>query len=131
MARLLWAVHCLAAATPWLAGCSTWLACVLSAVCLAALPWALSSLPGPHCRVQELRRLPAGWRARRPDGSWVPVQVTAATRVLPGLVVCGLIVEGRSREWWVPRGALPAAEFRRLKVALRTGAPGGLDRIGP
>lgn len=131
LAGLLWAGHCLAALVPWAAGCSAWLASVLAAVCLTTLPWALCGLPGPRCRVQGLRRLPAGWRARLLEGSWVAVEVTAATRVLPGLALCGLKVAGRRFEWWVPRGSLPAAEFRRLKVALRTAAPGGLARIGP
>jgi hypothetical protein len=54
-----------------------------------------------------------------------------ATRVLPGLVVCGLKVAGHRLGWWVPRRSLPAAQFRRLKVAMRTGTPGGLARIGP
>lgn len=132
--RLAWlvgAVHGLAALVPWAAGCQAWLAAVLSLACLAALRWTLAGLPGPRCRVQGLERLPAGWCARLRAGGWVPVEVTAATRVLPGLVVCGLRVGGRWYEWWVPRAALPADAFRRLKVALRTDAPGGLARIDP
>lgn len=122
--------HGLAAIAPWVAGCSAWLAAVLSSACLAALPGALSGLAGPRCRVRGLRSVPAGFRARLADGRWVAAEITAASRVLPGLVVCGLRAEGRRLEWWVPRDSLPAAQFRRLKVAVRTAAPGGLARIG-
>ena len=127
----MWAGHGLAAAVPWAAGCSTPVALALSVACLATLPWALSGVPGPGCRVRGLRRVPAGWQARLQDGRWVPAEVTVATRVLPGLVVCGLKVAGHRIGWWVPRRSLPAAQFRRLKVAMRTGAPAGLARIGP
>lgn len=129
-ALLTWAGHCLVAAAPWMAGCAVWLATVLSIACLAALPGALRGLPGPHCRVRGLGSLPAGYRVRLADGRWVPADIAAASRVLPGLVVCRLRAEGRRLEWWVPRESLPAAQFRRLKVAVRTAAPGGLARIG-
>jgi len=120
----MWAGHCLAAVVPWAAGCPTPLALALSVACLATLPRALSGVPGPGCRVRGLRRLPAGWKARLQDGRWVSAEVTVATRVLPGLVVCGLKVAGHRLEWWVPRRSLPAAQFRRFKVALRTGRAG-------
>ncbi len=129
-ARLVWAGHCVAAVAPWAAGCPAWLASVLSAACLATLPGALAGLAGPQCGIKALAWPSAGFRARLRDGRWAAAEVTAASRVLPGLVVCGLRVEGRRFEWWVPRAALPADQFRRLKVAVRTVAVGGLARIG-
>lgn len=131
LASVLCAVHGLGALVPWLAGCSPPLAAGLSLLCLASLTWTLTGVPGSRrCPIVALACGAAGWQALLPDGRWASAWPSGATRVLPGLVVCRLRAGDRRVEWWVPRAALPAVQFRRLKVALRAAGREGLARIG-
>jgi len=120
------AAHLAVAAAPWAAGCGPVLALVLTAVSLLALPATLSAIPGSRCPIRALRLAGGEWSASLRHGAEATAQVNAATRVFPAIVVCRLEVGGRRLDWWIPRYALPADEFRRLKVALRCvrhGAP--------
>jgi hypothetical protein len=115
------ALHAGVAVLPWVADCNPWLAALLAGSCLAALPAALRAVPGRRCPLQGLRYTGGLWLARLADGGEAVAGVAAGTRVLPGLVFCRLSVGGRVRDWWVPRYALTASDFRRFKVALRCG----------
>ena len=119
LAALVVALHAGAALVPWAAGCTPWLGALLSASCLAALPAALRAVPGRGCPLRGLRHADGTWVARLAGGRETAAGVAAGTRVLPGIAFCRVSVGDRTRDWWVPRYALPATEFRRLKVALR------------
>jgi hypothetical protein len=119
LGRLAVGLHLGAALVPWLAGCSPWLAVALSAACLLALPTMRAALPGRHCAVSSLGYRDGQWLARLADGRQVQADIGGATRVFSGLVVCRLNAANRRYDWWLPRYAVPAGDFRRLKVALR------------
>jgi hypothetical protein len=112
-------VYLAVALAPCLAGCGLPLSLALGSACLATLPGALRAVPGRHCPLRSLSFDGGGWSARFLDGPRRPARVEAATRVLPGLALCRLTIDDRPFDLWIPRRALPAAEFRRLKVALR------------
>ena len=119
LAALVAALHAVAALVPWTAGCTPWLAAMLSASCLAALPGALRAVPGRGCPLRGLRYADGAWVARLAGGREAAARVAAGTRVARGIALCRVSVGGRTHDWWVPGYALPASEFRRLKVALR------------
>jgi hypothetical protein len=127
LGRLAEVLHLGAALAPWAAGCTPPLAAILSAACLVTLPATLAALPGRRCAVRALARLDGAWSAVLSDGRDVAIEVDRATRVFAGLVVCRLAVGNRRYDCWLPRYAVPAGDFRRLKVALRCirrGEPG-------
>jgi hypothetical protein len=117
--RLAWAGHVAAALAPWVAGCTPAVAAALTATCLLALRITLAALPGPHCRLRALCCQDGEWSLLMSDGRHGPAQVDRATRVFTSLVVCRLVAGGRRFDWWLPAYAISAAEFRRLKVAMR------------
>jgi hypothetical protein len=45
--------------------------------------------------------------------------VLPGARVLASFVFCQVAVAGQKLDWWLPAYAVPAAEFRRFRVALR------------
>jgi hypothetical protein len=125
LAALVTAVHGGFAALPWLAGCDAWLAAALSVASLATLPGTLRSVPGWRCPVVALRFSDGDWTVTTAGGGWQAASVCASSRVFPGAALCRLRVAGQMLDLWVPRHALAAADFRRLKVALRAGHEAG------
>ena len=118
-------VHAAVALVPWVAGCEAAGAVVLSVVCLGALPGALRAVPGRRCPLQALHHADRAWTATLRGGTTQPASVAPSTRVLPGIVLCRLRVHGQMLDFWLPRYAFPAGDFRRLKVALRCGQAAG------
>jgi hypothetical protein len=113
-----------AAGLPWLGGVPATPAILLGLLAAAALPAAWRGVPGPWCAVRGLGGGP-DQLLLLPDGG--PATPRRATRVLPGLVLLAVETRGRRRTLWIPRSAMPAGDFRRLKVALRAGRGG----VGP
>jgi len=109
---------------PSLAGTRPATAAVLAACALAGLRAASASLPGPRAALRRLEAGRRGWVAILQDGRSVPAGVLPGTRVLPRIILCRLEIDGRRVGWSVPRKALPAEEFRRLKGALRASTRG-------
>jgi len=107
---------------PWLGGVEPLAAAVLAGCALAGFRAALATLPGPGATLRRLEAGRRGWVAVLRDGRSVPATVLAGTRVLPGIALCRLAIDGRRVGWSVPRYAVPAGEFRRLKGALRASA---------
>lgn len=119
LAGLVVTLHVAVAVAPWVAGCEPWLAVGLSVLCLAVLPVTLRGIPGRNSRVRGLRRRASRWTVRLADGAEQAAVPLATARVLPGMVFCRMAVAGQMLDWWVPRYAMPADDFRRFKVALR------------
>jgi hypothetical protein len=119
LVRLAWTGHGLAAVAPWLAGCTPLLALALSAACLLSLPATLVALPGRYCTLRALRFQDGEWSLTLADGRQVAARLDGATRVFEGLLACRFQAGGRRYDWLLPRYAIPATEFRRLKVAMR------------
>lgn len=119
-AALLVLTHGFAAAAPWLARCPPLFAAGLSLLALAGLLSSLARVPGPHCLLRGLRQDAGGCQVRLPgqDG-YLPATVGPGTRALAGFVVLEVIADGRRLGWLLPRGALQACEFRRLKALIR------------
>lgn len=69
--------------------------------------------------VEELRLGSAGSLWWRDGEGWRPAQVDVASRVTPVMVWLRLRIEGRRRHIVVMPDALPAEDFRRLRVWLR------------
>lgn len=112
------------AAVPWLAGCAPWLAACLSAACLAGLPAALRALPGAHGGLRRIRFRDGAWTGWTTGGLERPLGVLPGPRVLPGQVLCRVVLAGRRHDLWILRHNLPAPAFRRLAVALRCARAG-------
>jgi hypothetical protein len=109
----------LAALAPWLAGCSPALAAALSVTGLLALQTTLAAVPGKHCVLRSLSCQDGEWSVTMSDGRCAAAEIDGATRVFASLVVCRLRAGGRRFDWWLPAYAIPAGDFRRLKVAMR------------
>ena len=114
------AVHLAVAASPWLAGVPRSLATVLALVALAGLASSLAAVPGPHHRLAALRIGAAGCRLRRRGSDeWEPAALGPGSRAFADLVFLD-IRSGRGRlAWLLPRAAVPAGTFRRLKARVR------------
>jgi len=124
LSRLAWAAHVLAAPVPWAAGCTPGVAVALSAACLLALRITLAALPGRQCPLRAIWCQDGDWSVVMRDGRRVPAQMDGTSRVFARLVVCRLTADGRRFDWWLPAYAVSAADFRRLKVAMRCISPG-------
>lgn len=124
LAAMVVAAHAVVAAVPWLAGCAAWVAGLLSALAMAALVPALRAVPGRTGRVRVLRFSAAGWTVSSVRSATAGVGRLMAGRVLPGIAFCRFLAGGQMLDVWIPRRALPSADFRRLKVAVRCGGPG-------
>ncbi len=120
LASVLSLTHAVAAAGPWIAHCPPALAAGLSLLALAGLLPSLARVPGPHCRLQAVRRDAGGWRVRLlgQDG-YLAATLGPATRATAALIVLEVVAGGRRFGWLLPREALPADEFRRLKALIR------------
>ena len=120
LAAILLLGHAGAAAGPWIAHCPPWLAAPASSLALAGLWASLSRVPGTHCPLRAIACDAGGWRARLAGGGdWVPAVPTRAARAYAGLVLVEVLAGGRKCGWLLPRAALPAGAFRRLKALIR------------
>jgi hypothetical protein len=124
LAAALAAVHVAVALIPWLAGVEPAPAAVLAALSLCGLPATLRTVPGDRCGITAVAAGSDGLALRLADGRDLPVRLRSSSRVLPGCVLLQLDLESRRRLLWIPRGALEAQAFRRLKVAVRAGLGG-------
>jgi len=120
LAAALLLTHGFAAAAPWIAHCPPMLAAGLSLLALAGLLSSLARVPGPHCLLQGLRQDADGCRVRflGQDG-FLPATLGPGTRATAAFIVLEVVADGRRSGWLLPRGALPAGEFRRLKALIR------------
>ena len=119
VAALVVLLHVAVAAAPWFAGCETWLSLVLSSGCAAALPGALRAVPGPLCPIRGLGHADGVLTVTLAGGQRHPATVLASSRVLPDIAFCRLEVTGQMLDLWIPRYAMTAADYRRLKVGIR------------
>lgn len=124
LAAALVAVHLAAALIPWLAGVEPVPAAVLAALSLGGLPATLRTVPGGRCGITAVAAGSDGLALRLVDGRDLTVGLRSSSRVLPGCVLLQVDLESRRQLLWVPRGALEAQAFRRLKVAVRAGLGG-------
>jgi len=119
VAGLVVLLHAAVAAVPWFAGCETWLSLVLSSACAVALPGALRAVPGTLCPIRGLGHADGMLTVTLSGGQRRPATVAPSSRVLPDVVFCRLEVTGQMLDLWIPRYAMTAADYRRLKVGLR------------
>lgn len=112
-------LHVAAAAAPWFAGCESWLSLLLSCGCAAALPGALRAVPGPRCPIRRLGHADDVLTVTLAGGQRHAATVAASSRVLPDIAFCRLEVSGQMLDLWIPRYAMTAADYRRLKVGVR------------
>jgi len=120
LAAVVLLTHGFAAVGPWIAHCPPLLAAGLSLVALAGLVSTLARVPGPHCRLQGLRQDADGCRVRflGQDG-FRPGTLGPGTRAAAAFIVLEVVADGTQLGWLLPRAALPAADFRRLKALIR------------
>ncbi|MBM4218695.1 MAG: hypothetical protein FJ171_03480 [Gammaproteobacteria bacterium] len=120
LAALVLLLHTVCVVVPWLARVPTPLAAMLSAVVLAGLVQTISRLPGRHCRLTAARHDGRGWRVRLAGSRrWLPAELQGSSRAYPGLAYVAFRAGRRRLGWLLPAGAVPAAEFRRLKARIR------------
>lgn len=113
-------LHAVAAVVPWLARVPSPLAALLSAVALAGLLQSISRLPGRHCRLAATRHDGRGWQVRLAGTRrWQSAELHGSSRAYPSLVYVAFRVRRERCGWLLPAGAVPAAEFRRLKARIR------------
>lgn len=120
LAAVLLLTHAFAAASPWIAHCPPLLAACLSLLALAGLLSSLARVPGPHCSLQGLRHDADGCRVRfRGQDGFLPGTLGPRTQATAAFIVLEILADGRRHGWLLPRGALPAGEFRRMKALIR------------
>ena len=113
-------VHAAVAALPWLTRCPAPLAIALGVLTASGFVRCLAQVPGSHCRLQSVAADSGGWRVRLAgDTAWEQATLAKPSRALAGWVLLELRSGGRRVSWLLPRRALPAAEFRRLKARIR------------
>lgn len=120
LAAVLFLVHLAAAASPWLARVAPLVAATLSILAIAGLVSTLGRVPGRHCPLSGLafdgrgcRVLLAGRRR------WLRAKPGTGARAYASLVLVEVVIAGRRLGWLLPRSALPADDFRRLKARIR------------
>lgn len=112
--------HLFAAASPWLARCPAVLAVSLTALAIAGFIATLGRIPGRHCTLAALALDDRGCRVRfAGQDAFEPATIGSGTRAHAALAIIEVRVGGRRLGWLLPRGALPAADFRRLKARIR------------
>jgi hypothetical protein len=112
--------HVAAAASPWLARVPALLAAALCVIATASLALTLARLPGRHCALAALRIDGRGCRVRLAGSTrWQLAELGVRSRAYTRLVVVDVRTGGRHCGWLLPRGAAPAAQFRRLKARIR------------
>ncbi len=118
-------VHLGAACLPWAVPLPSALAAALSMLALLLWPATLRALPGPHAALRRIAFDEYGWRVWPAGGRWIRAEVSPASRATRGLVVLSVSAGGRRLDWWLPRYALTADQFRHLKVAVLAMRAGG------
>jgi hypothetical protein len=113
-------LHAAIALCPWLARCPAPLAAVLTTIAIAGFGLNLARVPGRHCRLQAIAVDGSRCRVRLLGAAeWHPAALGAGTRAYRDCVLLDLRVAGRRAGWLLPRGAVPADSFRRLKARVR------------
>ena len=113
-------LHGAVAAMPWLTRCPPPLALALGALAVIGFARCIGQVPGRHCRLQAVAADPGGWRVRIAGvAGWQAATPGPASRALTHGVLLVLLSGGRRLGWLLPRQALPAAEFRRLRARIR------------
>ena len=113
-------LHVAIAASPWFTRCPPPLALALSAITATGLARMIGRVPGRHCRLQAAAADRGGWRVRiAGEARWRAATLSPESRALADGVLLELRTGGRRLGWLLPRRALPAAEFRRLKARIR------------
>ena len=112
--------HLAAAASPWLARVAPPVAATLSLMAIVAFAWTLARIPGRHAALSACEFGSRGWRVRlRCSPAWLPAQLAPASRAYASIVLLELSASGRRYGWLLPRAAMPARQFRRLKARIR------------
>ncbi|HUG03874.1 MAG TPA: hypothetical protein VML92_05570 [Steroidobacteraceae bacterium] len=120
LAAWLLLLHAAIAFCPWFARCPAPLAAALSTLAIAGFYLNLAWVPGRHCRLQAIAVDGSRWRVRLAGAAdWQPAALGAGTRAYRDCVLLDLRVTGRRAGWLLPRGAVPADSFRRLKARIR------------
>ena len=113
-------LHLAAAASPWFARVTPSLAAVLTVLALAGLALTLSRLPGGHSALAALVVDARGCRVRlHGQRVFLPAELGPSSRAYPWLVLADIRAGSRRLGWLLPRGSLPAGQFRRLKARIR------------
>lgn len=120
LAAWLLLLHAAMALVPWLARCPPPLASTLTALVTVGFCLNLGRVPGRHCRLQALAMEDSGCRVRLAgEAGWQTAALGAGTRAYRDCVLLDLRLAGRRVGWLLPRGAVPADSFRRLKARVR------------
>lgn len=113
-------LHAAAASLPWIARCPAPLSAALTLLAIAGFMRCLADLPGRHCVLQSVAAGPEGWRIRlQGETAWRPATLTKTSRAVAAGALLELRSGGRRVGWLLPRQALPAADFRRLRARIR------------
>ena len=113
-------LHAAAALGPWLARCPAPVAIALTLAALAGCWLNLARVPGRHCLLRAVSLDGSGCRVRLTgETGWRPAALAAGSRAYAGCVLLDLQLNGRRVGWLLPRSALPADSFRRLKARIR------------
>jgi hypothetical protein len=120
LAAWLLLLHVAMALLPWLTRCPAPLAWLLSALVTVGFCLNLSRVPGRHCRLQAMAMGDNRCRVRLAgEATWQTAVLGAGTRAYRDCVLLDLRLAGRRVGWLLPRGAVPADSFRRLKARAR------------
>ena len=120
LAAVLFMVHVVAVAMPWIARVETALAVLLSVLAIGGLALTLARVPGRHCALEAVALDNRGCRVRLAGRrAWQAAEVDGGARAYGSVVNLALRVDGRRLGWLLPRWAVPDADFRRLKARIR------------
>lgn len=113
-------LHAAIAALPWFTRCPPLLALTLSALAAYGFARLIAQVPGRHGCLEAAAADPGGWRVRiAGEPGWHAATLGRASRVFAGGALLELRTGGRCLGWLLPRRALPATEFRRLRARIR------------
>jgi hypothetical protein len=120
LATVVLLVHVVAAASPWIAHVEPVFAAMFSILAIAGLASTLGRVPGRHCPLAGFAVDGRGCRVRLGGRrGWESAEIGAGARAYASVVYLAVAVEGRCLGWLLPRGAIPEADFRRLKARIR------------
>ena len=113
-------LHAAVSLAPWVARCPAPLAVTLTVLALAGFWSSIAWVPGRHCDLRAVALDGSGCRVRLAgETAWRAAAFGAGTRAYPDCVLLDVRVAGHRVGWLLPRGAVPAAAFRRLKARIR------------